>query len=254
MEEERVPTCFEAIPTASMSELPRAQPQLIETFVKSSAKMKRRYLTQRYMYDINRKRIDDQLKKRFGRPRPRTTESKNISFIMTVEAAYALRRLVRIEHCYENELIQPLPNRVAQVSASASLPSSPSLSLWPPTTTVSFTFTLDTNVAITIVFSTLQVVKIRVHSMRRAAMFLNRVSFKCPEEYAFMVPSGVCMNPFSGHAHEIHKLTEENYSDCKQSLSPPPSPSPNHHHHPRIPINIPIPTFSTGCASTPLER
>lgn len=97
--------------------------------------MKRRYLTQRFMYDINRKRMDDQLKKRFGRPRVKAADTRNITFIMTIEvirtttmpmttivtvggicqAAYALRRLVRIEHCYVQELLQPLPNRVAQV-------------------------------------------------------------------------------------------------------------------------------------------
>jgi hypothetical protein len=52
--------------------------------------MKRRYLTQRFMYDINRKRVDDQLKKRFGRPRAKMGDTRNVTFIMTVEVACSM--------------------------------------------------------------------------------------------------------------------------------------------------------------------
>eukprot|EP00474_Spongospora_subterranea_P002868 CRZ03326.1 hypothetical protein [Spongospora subterranea] len=155
-------------------ELPRAAPVLIDTYVKSSYKMKRRYLTQRFMYDINRKRVEDQLRKRFGRPRPRgnTSDSRSVSFIMTIEASYALRRLVRIERCYLEELLQPLPNRVTQV------------------------------------------VKIQLFSMRRAFLFLNEVAFRCQpvgDAFAFMIPSGYAKEDFDGSTQVIDVLTKGYY-------------------------------------------
>ncbi|SPQ97238.1 unnamed protein product (mitochondrion) [Plasmodiophora brassicae] len=97
-------------------EVARASPALIDAYIKASAKMKKRYLTQRYTYYINKKRVGEMLKKRFGRPRPKGTGDPNaVQFLMTIEAAYALRQLLRIERCYQDELLQPLPNRIAQV-------------------------------------------------------------------------------------------------------------------------------------------
>jgi hypothetical protein len=53
---------------------------------------------------------------RFGMPR--TKSSSSVAFLITIEAGYALRRLLRIDRCYRNELLQPLPNRISQKADS----------------------------------------------------------------------------------------------------------------------------------------